>query len=157
MPLGVAIILFVVISPMLIGHATASLTRKAGRKTRRWAHLGPLFECQYCNEEKREHEVAASKVLPYHCKYHLSENPVCKSCMDLAISVQLEWKPLMEVGCPECSTPWDSKQLRSVVGANMRKRIHKREKSVTGRSFQPVELPDSATTELLLRDGTRFW
>lgn len=128
------------------------------RRLKHHKHTKSHFECQYCNEYKREKDLFNSGAIPFDCALHLrGEQKVCKQCMDLALSTQLEFKPLLEVGCPECGVPWDPEEVRGLVSFKTQRKFLEMEKLARGQTLRPAELPDGATTETLLQVGTRFW
>ena len=116
------------------------------------------YECQYCFENKREHEFVSTATVPYSCRHHLSlTNRVCKTCMESSLRAQLDSKPILEVGCPQCGEAWDLDELQFLVGVKNQKRLRYLDRLARDRVLVPADLPDGATVDMLLSKGARFW
>lgn len=117
------------------------------------------FECQYCFETKKSADFIQSVTLPYMCQHHLgtSSNRVCKKCLQEWLSAQLDCKTLLEIACPECSTPWDPEDVRYLVRSQDRKKLEALEEMAKEVTLVPDDLPEEVTTGFLLNSGARFW
>ena len=118
----------------------------------------PRFECQYCCEHKREDSFVANGVMPYSCRPHFTNaNRVCKLCIDAAFKAQLDSKPLLNCGCPQCGIAWDPEEWKWMVSIKTQKLIKRLDQLARQQVLVPNELPDGATVDTLLEKGTRFW
>lgn len=77
--------------------------------------------------------------------------------MDAALRAQLESKPLIETGCPQCGIPWGPEDVKKLISPKTQKRFRELEMLARQRVLVPADLPDKATLELLLDAATRFW
>lgn len=117
----------------------------------------PRYECQYCYEHKRDQEFVARSAIPYSCQFHFTNlYHVCKACMDASIAAQLESKPLIEVGCPQCGVAWDPDDLKMLIGPKNAKRFRQLDRLAREQVLVPADLPDGASLDMLLAKGTRF-
>lgn len=117
----------------------------------------PKFECQYCNESKQAKEFLNSAFLPWNCQPHLTgSDRVCKTCLEAALSAQLDCKPLLDIGCPQCGTAWEPEDLRMLMGSKDGKRLREIDKQAQHQTFIPSELPDQSTLDDLLARGARL-
>ncbi|KAK4506112.1 hypothetical protein PRZ48_004077 [Zasmidium cellare] len=112
-------------------------------------------ECQYCCENKPMKVFAIAMTVPHVCRVHLRQ--VCKDCLRASLSAQLDSKPLLEVGCPSCSTPWDSEDLRILLGHKDKKRFKELDLLAKAQSLVPSELPEDVTLDEMLVRGSKCW
>ncbi|KAF2161124.1 hypothetical protein M409DRAFT_28454 [Zasmidium cellare ATCC 36951] len=108
-------------------------------------------ECQYCCENKPMKVFAVAMTVPHGCRGHLRQ--VCKTCLRASLSAQLDSKPLLEVGCPSCSTPWDSEDLRVLLGHKDKKRFKELDLLAKAQGLVPSELPEAVTLDEMLVRG----
>lgn len=113
----------------------------------------PKQECDYCSEEKRPRDFPA-RALPASCYAHLTV--VCKACVQAALGAQLESKPLLEIGCPQCSLVWSRKHVTALLSPKDKKRYRQIDDRARGMSCVPVEMPETKSLDLLLKQGARF-
>lgn len=113
-------------------------------------------DCQYCYESKANKAFTAGKLVPLSCQSHLRD--VCRTCVQSSLRTQLENRPLLEVGCPQCKLSWESRYLRALLGHRDRKRFQKLDLIAQGRSFVPVpeQMPEKPTMDLMLDQGARL-
>lgn len=119
----------------------------------------PRFECQFCCEHKRLDHFIARAAIPYSCQLHIATttNRVCKTCMEASLSAQLDCKPLLDVGCPQCGVGWEPEELRYLIGWKNEKRFKELDRLAREQILVPSDLPDGATVDVLLAKGARFW
>ena len=124
-------------------------------------HPPVRYECTYCNETKRQEAFIPRAALPYSCQYHLvnATTHVCKKCLEMSLSAQLDCKALLEVGCPQCNHPWDPEEVRYLISRRDGRKFQVLEEMARERVLVPgvEELPDGLTMETLLERGARFW
>lgn len=123
-----------------------SLSRLLPRRTR--------HECRYCCETKLYTAFTPAKPLPHSCRIHLRQ--VCRACVRASLSAQLETRPLLKVGCSECSQVWDGDILRLLLGHKDKKRFKDLDLLAKGKAFVPDELPEEDTLGFLLVHGARL-
>lgn len=111
----------------------------------------PRRECQYCCEKKTMKVFAMATTVPHGCRVHLRH--VCKACLRTSISAQLDSKPLLDVGCPSCSTPWDSEDLRILLGHEDKKRFRQLDLLAKDQTLVPSDLPEAVTLDQMLVRG----
>lgn len=117
----------------------------------------PRFECQYCFEHKEAKEFTKGAFIPWNCQPHLTgHNRVCKTCLEAAISAQLDCKALLDVGCPQCGTAWEPEDLRMLAGPKDSKRLREMDRRAQKRIYVPSELPDQGTLDDMLARGARL-
>lgn len=132
--------------------AVDAISQKLKRKSRK-----PRFECQYCSEHKPAKEFVSSAFLPWDCQPHLTgSDRVCKPCMEAALSAQLDCKPLLDIGCPQCGTAWEPDDVRMLMGIKDSKRFREMDKQAQTQVYVPEELPDQLTLDDMLARGARL-
>ena len=121
--------------------------------------LKPRFECQYCFEHKHFEDFIKRGAVPYNCSFHLAttKNLVCKACIEGSLSAQLDSKPLIEVGCPQCGVAWEPGEVKMLIGGKNEKRFKALDRLAKEQVLTPSDLPDGATIDVLLAKGARFW
>lgn len=158
------------IMPSLVSILTICTSRPGARKDaappsplhRAWRKITPSgerFECIYCCERKPSGRFVKTSVVPYGCSPHLvgKDSKVCRACIESSLSAQLDSKPLLDVGCPQCSIAWESGNIKALVHARDRRRYRQLDEMAQKRTFQPseAELPDGLTMKDLLDRGAR--
>lgn len=122
--------------------------------TKSFARLFPRRhkkECQYCCESKPLKSFALASAVPHGCRVHL--RGVCKNCLEASLGAQLDSKPLLEVGCPSCSIPWDSEDLRTLLGHKDKKRFRDIDFLAKNMALVPSDLPEGVTLDQMLERG----
>lgn len=151
----------VMVDRVVGGQKEKTMKASTGQKHDKLAELAKSFarlfphrlkkECQYCCENKPMKVFAITSTVPHGCRLHLRQ--VCKTCLRASLSAQLDSKPLLDVGCPSCSTPWDSEDLRVLLGHKDKKRFKELDLLAKARSFVPGEMPEEGTLEEMLSRG----
>lgn len=126
------------------------LTKLAGSLARLFLHR-PKKECQYCCENKPMKTFAMAMTVPHGCRVHLKG--VCKTCLRASLSAQLDSKALLEVGCPSCSTPWDSEDLRILLGHKDKKKFQELDLLAKDQTLTPKDMPEGLTLDQMLERG----
>lgn len=124
-----------------------------------WSNLlphRPRKECQICCEEKLVKAFGKTKQLPYDCRSHLRS--ICRRCVASSLSAQLDSKPLLAIGCPQCTAPWTRDDLMSLLASKDRKRYQRLDANAQRRAFIPAkhDMPERPTLDLLLESGARL-
>lgn len=124
-----------------------------------WSNLLPhraRKECQICCEQKLVKAFGKPKEIPYDCRSHLRST--CKRCVTLSLRAQLDSKPVLAVGCPQCTAPWTKHYLMALLAPKDGKRYQRLDADAQRRAFVPAkhDMPEPPTLDLLLETGARL-
>ncbi|KAL9534347.1 hypothetical protein SMMN14_02761 [Sphaerulina musiva] len=116
----------------------------------------PRRECEICCERKLHKAFSHHKYIPYECRPHLQT--FCLSCIRSSLSAQLDTKPVLALGCPQCAVPWNWEYSILLLGYKDRKKYRRLNLLAQGRVFVPApkDMPEAATLDFLLDTGVRL-
>lgn len=116
----------------------------------------PRRECEICCERKLHKAFSHHKYIPYECRPHLQT--FCLSCIRSSLSAQLDTKPVLALGCPQCAVPWNWEYSILLLGYKDRKKYRRLNLLAQGRVFVPApkDMPEASTLDFLLDTGVRL-